>query len=399
MQKQNSKNVKKSLSLSRRTVLVLSALALLVAPASTMMARAASCRSTTSCKSQINNLRNQNTDAQSALNSLVAQAGSYQAAIVALQGEIDSLTQVIQANEAKQAQLQAEIIAKQAELDRQRQILGSDVKAMYVDDQMSTIEMLATSKNLSDYVDKEEYRQTVQNSIRTTMAQIAALQKQLQQQKTDIESLLAQQRDQENSLAADKSKQASLLSYNQSQQASFNAQIAANNAQIAKLRADQAALNAVGAHAVTVPASGGSGGACDSGNGNGGYPMIWCRPAQDSVRTSFGYSLNNRECTSYAYWYFTSVLGHTDFRVSGNANRWLATSSYPTHGDPAVNSIGVKTAGTYGHVVIVRALEGQTYNGVTVPSGEVLVSEMNYDWNGHFRFALRDVDTFAGFIY
>ena len=36
---------------------------------------------------------------------------------------------------------------------------------MYIDGQLTTIEELATSKNLSEYVDKEDYRTTVQNKI------------------------------------------------------------------------------------------------------------------------------------------------------------------------------------------------------------------------------------------
>ena len=394
------KNIKKtSVILSRRMLLTAAVAALLLAPVSTMIVRAASCSSSSDCSSQINGLQGKNDNAREALNSLLDDASSYQDAINSLQHKIDDLAAIIHANEVKQAKIEAKINKNQKELDRQREVLAADVKAMYVDGQMSTIEMLATSNNLSDYVDKEEYRETVQNKIRDTMDEIATLQKTLQQQKSDVQSLLDNKRSQQDQLAAARSKQKSLLNYNESQQANFNSQIKSNNSKIAKLRAQQAALNAVGAHSVYVPASGGSGGKCDAGNGNGGYPMKWCNAAQDSVHTSFGWSANNRECTSYAYWYFTSILGHADFRVSGNANQWLNTSSYPTHRSPARNSIGVKTAGTYGHVVIIHALPGDTYKGVTVPSGEVLVSEMNYDWYGHFRYSLRDINTCAGFIY
>lgn len=394
------KNITKtSVKFSRRTLFTAAVAALLLAPVSTLVVRAASCSSSSDCSHQINNLQDKNDSARSALDGLLDQASSYQDAINSLQHQINELAAVIHANEVKQAKIEAKIEKNQAELDHHREVLAAAVKAVYVDGQMSTIEMLATSKSLSAYVDKEEYRETVQTKIRETMAQIAELQKTLQLQKSSVQSLLENKRSQQSELAAARAKQKSMLAYNESQQANFNSQIKANNSKIAKLRAQQAALNAVGAHSVYVPASGGSGGKCDAGNGNGGYPMKWCNAAQDSVHTSFGWSANNRECTSYAFWYFTSILGHGDFKVSGNANQWLRTSSYPTHSAPARNSIGVKTAGTYGHVVIIHALPGDTYKGVTVPRGEVLVSEMNYDWNGHFRYSLRDINTFAGFIY
>ncbi len=392
-------------TISVKKVLLLLAAVALVAVPGRQLVEAVSCSSTRDCNNQIGDLQDANSNAQSSLSSLMNQAGSYQAAIAALQSQIDSVSQVIQANQAKQAQIQAEIVAKQAELDQQRKVLGSDIKAMYVDGQMTTIEMLATSKNLSDYVDKEEYRQIVQNKIQDTMSQIAVLQKQLGQRKADIDSLLASETLQQNELATDRAKQTAMLSYNQSQQNDFNSQIAGNMAQIKKLQAQQAALNAVGSTAVNVTASGGSGGNCanPSNNQNGGYPLPWCNARQDSVVTSYHPdpgNYTNRECTSFAYWYFTSMEGHTDFRVGyGDAKNWISSSNYPVHDNPADGAIGVKTAGAFGHVVIVKATAGETFGGVTVPAGQVLVYEMNYDYTGHFRTSLRDVSTFAGFLY
>jgi len=144
----------------------------------------------------------------------------------------------------------------------------------------------------------------------------------------------------------------------------------------------------------------GSGGACDNGNGNGGYPMEWCDARMDTIRTKAGSTDRiNRQCTSYAYWYFTDVLGHTDFNVTGDAKHWARNSNYPVHAAPAVNAIAVETTGRYGHVAIVQALPGQEYEGKVVPDGYVLVSEMNYDWRGHFRYSYSPVSKFSSFIY
>jgi CHAP domain len=144
----------------------------------------------------------------------------------------------------------------------------------------------------------------------------------------------------------------------------------------------------------------GSGGACDSGAGNGGYPMDWCATPMDTARTiSYSTDRINRECTSYAYWYFTTIEGHFDFHVSGNADRWAYTSNYPVHAAPTVGAIAVETAGAYGHVAIVQALPGQIYDGKAVPAGYVLVSEMNYDWQGHFRYSYSPLAKFSAYIY
>ena len=170
---------------------------------------------------------------------------------------------------------------------------------------------------------------------------------------------------------------------------------------ITQLRIRQAALIQSGTRGVSVAVlTSGVGGACDSGNGNGGYPSQWCNAPMDSIRTvSYSSDPINRECTSYAYWYFTSVEGHTGFRATGDAKYWAATSNYSTHTAPVDGAIAVETAGAYGHVAIVQALPGQKYAGQMVPAGYVLVSEMNYDWNGHFRYSYSPLSKFSAYIY
>ncbi len=128
--------------------------------------------------------------------------------------------------------------------------------------------------------------------------------------------------------------------------------------------------------------------------------MQWCNAYMDSVATvSYTSDRINRECTSYAYWYFTNVEGHTDFHATGNAKYWAASTNYSTGSLPVVGAIAVETAGAYGHVAIVQALPGQTYAGQVVPAGSVLVSEMNYDWNGHFRYSYSPISKFSSYIY
>jgi hypothetical protein len=170
---------------------------------------------------------------------------------------------------------------------------------------------------------------------------------------------------------------------------------------ITELRAQQAAIIQKGTEDVSIAAlTSGSGGACDSGDGNGGYPMSWCNAPMDTVST-VGYTSDaiNRECTSYAYWYFAAVEGHADFRVFDDARYWTSTSNYPSHATPVVGGIAVETAGAYGHVAIVQALPGQKYAGQVVPAGYLLVSEMNYDWGGHFRYSYSPIGKFSAYIY
>lgn len=377
------------------------------------IAHAVSCSTTTDCQSQINSLTNQNSQTEQSLSSLELQAQGYQGAIDSLNSQISNLQQEISSNEAEQTNLNQQIVANEQEITSEKATLADDVKTIYVDGQMTTLEELASSKNLSDFVDKQEYRSVVQNQLTQIIQRITALEATLQSQKTQVSNLLTAENTQNSQLASAQSQQSQLLSMNQSQQTAYNSQVSTNKAEIAQLQKQQAAIiqantiavklkstsgTSSGSGSISVPsASSGSGGACDNGNGNGGYPMAWCNAAQDSITTSGGFP--NRECTSYAYWYFTSIEGHSDFYDTGNANQWLNNSNYATHSSPAVGAIAVETAGTYGHVAIIQGLPGQTVDGDTVLSGYVLVSEMNYDWNGHFRYSYSPLTKFAGYIY
>jgi peptidoglycan hydrolase CwlO-like protein len=330
---------------------------------------------------QIDSLKNQNSQKQQTVSTLQLQAGSYQGAIDALQQQISAIEGAIQASTDQQAKLQQQIIADQQQVDQKKQQLSATLKAMYIDGQTTTIEELASSKDLSAYVDKEEYRTAVQNQLNATIKEIAALQQQQQAQKIQVDQLLVTQKQQQSQLDSDQQQQASLLSYNEGQQSQYNQQIKANQGQISALQAEQVRINAQNSRSVNIQASGGSGGYCDNGHGNGGYPMSWCNAGLDEVTTSGGFP--SRECTSFAYWYFTSQEGKSLY-VNGNAKDWIYTANRPVDQTPETGAIAVSTAGPYGHVLIVLATPGGSYGGVTAPPGYVITMSMNYDFAGHF---------------
>ena len=326
-----------------------------------------------SLQDQINALNAENNHKQQNVNDLQLQATSYQDAINKLQAQIGSIEGALSASRGEQAHLQQQIDVDKHEIAVKKASLAEDVKAMYVDGQMSTIEELATSKNLSDYVDKEEYRTTVQNQLNDKIKEVADLQAKLESQKQEVDLLVATQQQQQAKLDSDNQEQAKLLGYNQSQQSSYNAQIKSNSKKISALEAEQARINAASSRTGSgyVGPSGGHGGACDIGMGNGGYPLSWCNAGLDAVTTSGGFP--SRECTSFAYWYFTSMEGRS-LSVSGNAKDWVYTSSRPVSHTPHVGDIFVHTAGYYGHVGIVVGISG----------GWVQTISMNDDYGGHY---------------
>lgn len=313
---------------------------------------------------QINALQSENNSTQGVVNGLESDAASYQDAINELQTQVNATQAALDANQAKQASLQQQITDDQNKIIQQKKYLGEDIKSMYIDGQLSTIEELATSKNLSDYVDKEEYRTSVQNKIDDSIKQIASLQAQLQSQKAQLDVLVNSEKQQRDSLAADEAKQQSLLTYNQGQQDAYNAQIAANSGKIGDLRRQQALLNA----RYNV-------GDFKGDPNNGGYPSVWANAGQDTMIDDWG--MYNRECVSY-----TAFKVHQDFLSGkdahdmpwwggrGNANQWddnAEAAGIPVDSTPTPGSIAVSNAGAFGHVMYVEAVNGnqiyvQQYN-------------------------------------
>jgi surface antigen len=320
---------------------------------------------------QINALQSQSNATQGLLNGLESQASSYQAQIGALAAQISAVQGQIAANQAQQATLEAEIQSDQQQITTKKTSLSADVKAMYIDGSMSTIEELATSNDLSAYVDKEEYRSSVQNALNSTIQQIAALQADQQKQKGELDTAIASEQSQNAQLASVQAQQQQLLAYNQGQQDAFNSQISANSGQIAKLRQEQIVANT----RYNIGSFHGS-------PGNGGYPDIWANAPQDSMVDDWG--MYNRECVSY-----TAYRVHQDYVAgkdshdmpywggAGNANQWpgdAERAGIPVDSNPTPGSIAISTAGAFGHAMYVESINGN----------EIYVQQFNQQLTGQY---------------
>jgi peptidoglycan hydrolase CwlO-like protein len=335
----------------------------------------ATCGSIAECNSQI-------AAGENAVANLKAEAVSYQDAVARLNGQISLLQGQIDFNTAEQNRLTAEIATKQAEIDRQREVLAADLKAMYVDDQMSTIEMLATSKNLSDYVDKEAYRTAVQSKIQSTLKEIAVLQRQLQSQKVQVDKLLEEQRAQQNQLAAARAEQSRLLAYNEGQQASYNAQTSANRAKLADLIAAQRRANdgysTAGLYFLRFPGSVGSFSPYAYPYANAGFGMSTAPGCVDNDGPDrWGYC--TRQCVSFAAW-AVEASGRSAPMYYGNAKDWVGRArNDPRVGvytsSPQPGDVLISTAGTWGHAMYVVGVSGN----------QVHVWEYNQQVDGRLR--------------
>jgi peptidoglycan hydrolase CwlO-like protein len=330
---------------------------------------------------QINALQQQNNGLQSQSDSLAATASTYQQAINALAAQINSIQANIVNTQNEIDALQQQIDQAQAELAQEKQVLGDNIRTMYLEGDITTLEILASSKDLSDFVNKQEYRNSVADKVKASVDKINALKEQLTKQQHEQQGLLADLQNQQNQLQSQENQQAQLLSYTEAQKSQYDQQISANNSQIVSLRAAQAA-----AMASRFGGAPGNGPAC-----GGGYPGVWCNAYQDSMIDSWG--MYNRECVSYAAWAMAVKYHHSVPYGLGNANQWpsgAARSGIPEGSTPRVGSVAIWYVGAFGHAMVVDYV---------YPDGSFLVSQYNYSFNGTYSTMVVGANSGFTFIY
>ena len=326
---------------------------------------------------QINSLNADSGVKKNNQNQLAGEASGISAEITRIQAEINAVQAKITANESEMARLQGEIKAAEDELARQKDLLGQTIRAMYLEGDISTVEMLATSKNLSDFFDKQQYRESVRSKIKNTLDKITKLKLELSAQKEIVQKLLAEQKALGGQLASQRAENSRLLSLNQSQQGALDAQIKSNNGKVAELRKQQAAENA------KLFSRGGLRTVPDSS----GYPWANYRAGNWTHGGSCYYGndidpwgLCYRQCVSYAAWKTYKTKGYMPYGY-GNANNWdnrARAQGISVDGNPRAGDIAVSNSGTWGHVMYVESVN---------PNGTINISQYNASLTGTYSEA------------
>lgn len=319
-------------------------------------------------------------------NRLGAVAGTLQGAVDELNAQIGAIQSQIQASQKKHDDLVAQIAKNEKLIEQNRQALGAILSDMYVDDQISPLEMLASSASIGDYIDKQEQRSVLRQGLNDKIQEIKDLQQQLEEDKKSVEDVLRDQEAQRTQLASKQAEQQKLLSDTKNDQNAYAAMAAEKNAEISALRAQQAAENLR-----RLQQSGWSGAIPAPSPGNGGYPAVWANAPLDAYIDNWG--LYTRECVSYVAWKVSSTGRYVPhFGGRGHAYQWPTTTA--GHGiangsTPKVGAAAVQYGGPYGHVMYVEAVHGD---------GTITVSDYNLGVDGLYRYYTRSASNLV-YIY
>lgn len=367
---------------------------------------------------QIGSLQQQNSQNTEKQQSLRTQEQDINAAIAELEANITTIESQISKNRAKNKQLKDKIAEAKKEIEKQRKLLGTNVRQLYLDDQMSTLEKLASSKSFGDYVDKEQYRVSVQSKIKTTMDKIEELKKEQESQKAAIEKLLKDQQTMQSQLKSQKAESVRLRKLNRQQQANFTAEISANNSRIAQLQREQAEENrrhrleairaaeeAAKASRRSSPVSTATSNSAPKQSNSSSRSSSSVSSSIKSVRgSSYPYAnhpfpnsivdpwgMYTRQCVSYTAWKVAASGRHMPYWGGrGNAKQWddnARATGIPVDTTPRVGDVAISNSGYYGHSMYVEAVYGD---------GTIYVSDYNANWTGEYSEYRRSA---AGLVF
>lgn len=296
-------------------------------------------------------------------NSYNQMANSVAAQIAALNSEISALNAEIAANEAKVQELNVEIEKNEKKLADNQAALAEMLIDMHFDSDSEPITILAGSKSISDYAEKQAREDVAKQEIALASQKIKELKISLNNQKEEVEQAI-ESSEAKRSLVASKRADQQVLKASYEKSADDASVLASYWEEQLKLLA------------WTPPSN-------TTGNGSRWYGVANTYPYQgncprDNVRYS-AYGGAVCQCTSYASWKAKEKWGISN-TWGGNASNYVNAKGYtvPATGiktyvdrNPAPYTIAVQFGGPYGHVMWVESVN---------ENGSVNITEYNVNW-------------------
>lgn len=332
---------------------------------------------------QINALKREINSYENEADKLSKKADTLQNALNKISAEKALLQKRIDASEVTYKKLKAEIKQTKADIATNKVALGDTLADIYIGGEVTPIEMLASSQNISDFLNEQEYQSSVRDQLVGKINEIQALEAKLEKDKKAIERVLKDQKQQRALLTKKENERAQLIRETKGKESAYQNLIAKNNDNIEAVRRQQVEANraAAAAEGINVISQGSCG---------GGYPSVarsssgyWgCRYGKDVGVDNWG--MYNRECVSYVAFKIAQDGKHMPAwgrTGAANAMYWpdRATqdgipwdyASNPQRGDAAVWKTG-----RHGHVMYVEA--------VNDAKTQVLVSDYNFYGTGQY---------------
>lgn len=297
-------------------------------------------------------------------------AATLKDAVAQFSAEKSAIQAQINLNQAEYNSLTKQITETEDQIEQNRNSLGDTIADIHIEDQISPIEMIFSSKNISSFLDRQEYRNSVRDELKRTNDEIKVLKAELEKKKTAVETILNDQKRQRDILAAKEAEQQRLLSQTKGSEAMYTKLAKEGQNEYAKLNAQYAAalqqeLAAMGGGGTTSTNYKYKNKSTNYNNacvyyGSGG--RAW---------DEWGYCY--RQCTSYVAWRLAGDPRNTiNYSYLGNAYNWFNKGRTVAANDIQYGDVIVRDympSRPWGHVMYVESVSNGTvyytdYNGI-----------------------------------
>lgn len=282
------------------------------------------------------------------------QAVTLENQLAKLNNQRDRLQAQINKNQLKHDKLVRKIAQAEDDIQSNKQALGITLRDYYLEGETSTLELLASSDNIAEFVDKQAYRESIQKSLSQTVKKIEALKDQLEEDRQEVKFVLDDMNKQKKALVAKENEKQQLINETRGRESTFRKLIKKQNSQISKLRAQQvAAMNAA-----RGPGRWAGSSSYPWPNASMNYNDYCMYPNGSSGADDWGYCY--RQCTSYVAWKLASDGRNSGFSSLGHAASWGSAGRHVSAGNVAAGDVIIWYVGYYGHVMYVDGVDGQT---------------------------------------
>jgi surface antigen len=321
---------------------------------------------------KINALKGQVNEFQTRAGELRQQAYTLQNELNRLAAEKATIQTQIDLSQATYEKLVIDIKDNEQKIADNKEGLGEIIADIQVDEDISPLEMIASSNNIAEYVDKQSYRSSISDNLQQTIDEIAKLKKENEQKKIDVERVLADQKTQREALAAKEAESQGVLAQTRGEEAAYQQMSAAKNSEITKLQAQQAAELAARARSY-----GGGYSALPGDGSRGGYPSQWASAPMNAYVDNWG--MYTRQCVSYTAFKVQQAYGNMPYwGGKGNAHEWddnARAMGIKVSSVPAAGTVAILNDGSYGHAAWVESVNGD---------GTINISHYNVGWRGEY---------------
>lgn len=325
-------------------------------------------QSSSDLQRQIDQLNARVEKRQSELDKISQQANTLENKLRAIEAEISGLQAAIDKANLQITQTQRQIQEAIAKLEKQKSIMFENARVLYKMGNPTTIEILASSDNFSEFINRQEYLETVKDSVNEAAQEIIALKEQLESKQKDLLNYTRELKTKQGLVQVRRDEQANLLAQTRGQESEYQRIVSADRAKLAKAR------EALAAYAASQS---------DVQYGSFGYPYH-IEPWSFDMCASDPWGYCKRHCTSYTAWKVNSTHGYMpSWAPNGNAAQWPSNAradGIPTGFTPKRHAAAVDSsvAPPYGHVMFVEEV---------LSSGQIRVSQYNADGTGQGSMA------------